>query len=169
LCARRREPAGPHSGFTGNGSLGGSDQIDLKDINYSSLQESYDAVNNVLNISDGTNSAAIHFIGTYQEANFKFALDTQTGGTIVYDPPVPDNTTPGSTNTAPVAEGAGFKFVASSVLPSGGIGDTHDNTGGSLNQVLNMHVDAAALPSGQILDAALADHKLLAGHNYDVL
>ncbi|WP_426407043.1 Ig-like domain-containing protein [Bradyrhizobium ganzhouense] len=156
------------SGFTGDGTLGGSDQIDLKDINYNSLSESYDAVNNVLNISDGTNSGAIHFIGTYNQANFSFVSDGHNG-TIVYDPPVAGSTTPGSTNTGPVAEGGGFKFVASSVVSSAWIGDTHDNTGASLSQVLNMHVDALAPPSGQILDTAFADAKLLPGHDYHVL
>src|SRR5262249_5127131 len=76
-------------GFTGDGTLAGSDQIDLKDINYNSLafSESYDAVNDVLHVSDGTNSAAIHFVGTYQEANFSFVGDGHSG-TIVFDPPV---------------------------------------------------------------------------------
>ena len=41
--------------------------------------------------------------------------------------------------------------------------------GGSLNQVLNMHVDASAPPSGQFLDAVIADNKLLPGHDYHVL
>jgi hypothetical protein len=38
-------------------------------------------------VSDGTNSSVLHFVGTYQAANFSFVSDGN-GGTIVYDPPV---------------------------------------------------------------------------------
>jgi hypothetical protein len=79
--------------FTGNGSLLGSDQIDLRDINYSSVQDSY--ANGVLTVTDGSNTAALSFSGSYTLANFNFASDG-SGGTIVYDPPVP---TPSSQNT----------------------------------------------------------------------
>jgi hypothetical protein len=73
-------------GFTGNGSLSSSDQIDLKGINFNSVQDSL--TNGVLTVSDGTHSAALDFNGSYTLANFKFASDGN-GGTIVYDPPVP--------------------------------------------------------------------------------
>ena len=72
-------------GFTGNGTLSGSDQIDLKGINFNSVHDSYS--NGVLTVTDGTNSAALDFNGSYTLANFKFASDGK-GGTIVYDPPV---------------------------------------------------------------------------------
>ena len=77
------------SGFTGDGTLAGSDQIDLKGINYNSshFTESFDAADDTLFVSDGTHSATLHFNGTYQAANFKFTTDN-SGGTIVYDPPV---------------------------------------------------------------------------------
>ena len=71
--------------FTGNGSLSGSDQIDLTTINYGSVHDSY--ANGILTVTDGTNSVALHFNGSYTLANFKFASDG-SGGTIVYDPPV---------------------------------------------------------------------------------
>jgi VCBS repeat-containing protein len=71
--------------FTGNGTLSGSDQIDLKGINFNSVHDSYS--NGVLTVSDGTNTATLDFDGTYVLANFKFASDG-SGGTIVYDPPV---------------------------------------------------------------------------------
>jgi hypothetical protein len=76
-------------GFAGDGTLAGSDRIDLKDIrcNSGAFAENYDAVNNVLNLTDGTRVAVIHFVGTCQEANFSFVSDGQNG-TIVYDPPV---------------------------------------------------------------------------------
>jgi len=73
-------------GFTGNGTLSGSDQIDLKGINFNSVHDSYS--NGVLTVTDGTKTAALDFNGSYTLANFKFASDGN-GGTIVYDPPVP--------------------------------------------------------------------------------
>ena len=72
-------------GFTGNGTLSGSDQIDLKGINFSNIQDSYS--NGVLTVTNGTQSAALDFNGSYTLANFEFASDGK-GGTIVYDPPV---------------------------------------------------------------------------------
>jgi hypothetical protein len=71
--------------FTGNGSLSGSDQIDLKGINFNSVNDTY--TNGMLTVTDGTHSAALDFNGSYTLANFKFASDG-SGGTIVYDPPV---------------------------------------------------------------------------------
>jgi serralysin len=72
--------------FTGNGTLSGSDQIDLKDINFNSVHDSY--ASGALTVTDGTNTATLDFNGSYSSANFKFASDG-SGGTIVYDPPVP--------------------------------------------------------------------------------
>ncbi len=72
--------------FTGNGSLSGSDQIDLKGINFNSVHDSYS--NGILTVTDRTNTTTLDFNGTYVLANFKFASDGN-GGTIVYDPPVP--------------------------------------------------------------------------------
>jgi hypothetical protein len=72
--------------FTGNGSLSGSDQIDLKGINFNSVHDSYS--NGVLTVTDGTNSTTLDFNGSYVLANFSFASDG-SGGTIVFDPPVP--------------------------------------------------------------------------------
>ena len=72
-------------GFSGGGLLNNSDQIDLKNIAYSTLQHSYSS--GTLYVSDGTHSGALRFAGNYVAANFKFA-DDGSGGTIVYDPPV---------------------------------------------------------------------------------
>jgi serralysin len=72
--------------FSGNGNLSGSDQIDLKGINFNSVHDSYS--NGILTVTDGTNTTTLDFNGTYALANFKFASDG-SGGTIVYDPPVP--------------------------------------------------------------------------------
>jgi serralysin len=72
--------------FSGNGSLSGSDQIDLKSINFNSVHDTYS--NGILTVTDGTNTTTLDLNGTYSLANFKFASDG-SGGTIVYDPPVP--------------------------------------------------------------------------------
>jgi hypothetical protein len=80
------------TGFTGDGTLAGSDQIDLKGIDYNSqtFAENYDATKGLLTVTDGNKSATLQFNGTYQVANFKFIGDGH-GGTIVYDPPVANN------------------------------------------------------------------------------
>jgi hypothetical protein len=77
------------SGFSGNGTLSGSDQIDLKNIDFTSgsFSDSFNQTTDTLSVSDGTNAATIHFEGTYVAANFQFVSDGD-GGTIVYDPPV---------------------------------------------------------------------------------
>ena len=80
-----RPSAATISNFAGNGTLPGSDQIDLRDVKYSSVQDSF--ANGVLTVTDGSDTAKLTFNGSYTLANFKFASDGN-GGTIVYDPPV---------------------------------------------------------------------------------
>ena len=73
--------------FSGDGTLSGSDHIDLKGIDYNTLQDSY--ANGVLTVTDGSgDTAKLNLNGSYVLANFAFANDGN-GGTIVYDPPVP--------------------------------------------------------------------------------
>jgi hypothetical protein len=82
------QPSTFHSqifGFAGDGTLAGSDQIDLSGINFSTIHDSY--AKGALTVTDGTHSATLNFHGSYVLANFKFA-DDGNGGTIVYDPPV---------------------------------------------------------------------------------
>ena len=74
-------------GFTGDGTLAGSDHIDLRSMNYSTVHSSYDSSTGALNVNDGMTTVNIKFAGTYSLANFKFA-DDGNGGIIVYDPPV---------------------------------------------------------------------------------
>jgi hypothetical protein len=74
-------------GFTGNGTLAGSDQIDLSGLNYNSVHFSDSYSNHILTVSDGTNTVNLDFAGVYSPGNFSFASDGQ-GGTTVYDPPV---------------------------------------------------------------------------------
>ncbi len=101
--------SGTISGFTGDGTLAGSDQIDLKGIDYNShsFSESFDAATDTLSVTDGTDSAVLHFTGTYQAANFSFTTDNN-GGTIVYDPPVSDNAA--AKSAAVTANSNGFVF-----------------------------------------------------------
>jgi hypothetical protein len=100
------------SGFTGDGTLAGSDQIDLKGINYhsSSFTEKYNATADTLTVSDGSNDATLHFDGTYQAANFSFASDGN-GGTIVYDPPVSDKPDGGAVQIRSGGDSFVFKFA----------------------------------------------------------
>jgi hypothetical protein len=80
---------GTITGFGGDGTLAGSDHIDLQDINFNSLQPAQLSASGVLTISDGAHTAHLQFDGSYQLENFKFADDgSPQHGTIVYDPPV---------------------------------------------------------------------------------
>ena len=128
--------AGLISGFTGDGTLAGSDQIDLTDISYtsSSFSETYDPVHDTLSVSDGTNSALLHLVGTYVAQNFSFASDGGTG-TIVYDPPV--------NSGAPASHGS---------LPEVGRGNTNTAAG-----------DAYAMSNGSGFSFAHLDHGNSAG------
>jgi hypothetical protein len=78
-------------GFTGDGTLTGSDLIDLRDISFSVLEQTSYA-DGVLTVSDGVHTAHLSFDGNYQLANFKL-VDDGHGGTTVYDPPVNDSST----------------------------------------------------------------------------
>jgi Cadherin-like domain len=105
---------GTIAGFTGDGTLAGSDQIDLKGIDYhsSSFAESFNARTDTLSVSDGTDDASLHFTGSYVAANFSFTTDGN-GGTIVYDPPVSPNPAlaPAKTAVADVASETSHGFV----------------------------------------------------------
>jgi hypothetical protein len=97
---------GTISGFAGNGTLAGSDQIDLKNIDFNSGTFWSSFANNTLSLTDGTHSTSLHFNGSYSSQNFSLASDGH-GGTIIYDPPV-QNVNPATaggmkTNTATAA------------------------------------------------------------------
>jgi hypothetical protein len=79
------------SGFTGtaDGNPATSDKIDLRDIGFATVTESYS--NNLLTISDGVHTAHINFVGNYQLTNFHFSNDG-FGGTLITDPPVAQQT-----------------------------------------------------------------------------
>ena len=115
--------------FTGNGTLSGSDQIDLTNVNFNSVHDSY--ANGVLTVTDGTNTDALDFNGSYVLANFKFASDGNDG-TIVYDPPVPTSDTPKTPATwNPIAD----EQICNSMgkFPDCGVEDGFEGTAGAFN------------------------------------
>jgi serralysin len=78
-------------GFTGDGTLAGSDHIDLSNLTYNNAiqsQSTYNSSTGLLAVNNGTSTIDLNFFGSYSLANFKFASDGH-GGTVVYDPPVP--------------------------------------------------------------------------------
>ena len=88
---------GTISGFsTQDGTLANSDKIDLRDINSATAQVT-GYTNGVLTVTDGTNTANLHFSGSYVQSNFKLAPDGQNG-TFVYDPPSSPDTSTQSAN-----------------------------------------------------------------------
>ena len=95
--------------FTGNGSLSGSDQIDLEGINYTSVHDDY--ANGVLTVTDGTDTVKLDFNASYTSANFDFASDG-SGGTIVYDPPAPTSNALAPTSSS--------QTITTSEPPTGG-------------------------------------------------
>jgi hypothetical protein len=64
-------------GFAGDATLAGSDKIDLRDISFNSVHSSFDSSKGTLAVSDGTTTANLQFLGTYD--NFKFADDGRGG------------------------------------------------------------------------------------------
>ena len=170
--------AGVISGFTGDGTLAGSDQIDLKGIDYhsSAFTESFDAADDTLNVSDGTHSALLHFNGIYQAANFNFATDNH-GGTIVYDPPVPNGASAGG-NTAPVtATGHGFVFNFAQNgqdATSHPAGDTHlfdghtfVNAEANVNKLQDEgHANLAPAPDGSEMPSVAAIKAQMHAHDF---
>ena len=146
--------SGQIDGFTGNGTLSGSDQIDLENINYSSVSESYS--NGVLTVTDGTDTANLDFNGSYVLANFSLASDGN-GGTIVYDPPVtPSNGLSGSQPQTPTKLGGIGNLAAAfgpqptlGYLPDGNSNSTVSPTSGpnNANIALLSHYMASSFPS----------------------
>jgi hypothetical protein len=115
--------------FTGNGTLSGSDQIDLTNVNFNSVHDSY--ANGVLTVTDGTNTDALDFSGSYVLANFKLASDGN-GGTIVYDPPVPTSDAPKTPATwNPIADGQICNPMGK--FPDCGVEDGFEGTAGAFN------------------------------------
>jgi serralysin len=70
-------------GFAGDGTLQGSDQINLRGISFNSIHSAYDSSTGILAVNDGTNTTDLHFVGNYMQDSFKFANDGD-GGSVVY-------------------------------------------------------------------------------------
>ncbi len=83
-------------GFTGDGTLSESDQVDLPNMTFSNaiqLASSYDPSTGALTVINDATVDVLHFMGSYSQANFEFADDAH-GGTVVYDPPATTQGTP---------------------------------------------------------------------------
>src|SRR5262249_25419971 len=83
---------GQITGFAGDGTPANSDSIDLRDITFANLKTaSYlnnaDSNGGTLTLSDGQHTTDLHFVGSYELANFKLSSDGY-GGTLLIDPPV---------------------------------------------------------------------------------
>ena len=70
-------------GFSGDGTLPGSDKIDLHGFNFNFVHSSLDSSTGIFVVNDGSTTANLQFLGHYSPDNFKFANDGK-GGTIVY-------------------------------------------------------------------------------------
>ncbi len=78
------------SSFSGNliGFGSTAAQIDLKSIAFTSLQTHFDETSGMLSLSDGPNSASLHFVGPLSQDSFHFAADGQ-GGTLISGTSIP--------------------------------------------------------------------------------
>ena len=93
------EFSGQIVGFTGDGSLSGSDQLDLRDIAFgpgTTVDYSGTPVDGVLTVSDAENHTAhITLAGDYTSSTFTLSSDGN-GGTTVIDPVVTQDTADGT-------------------------------------------------------------------------
>jgi hypothetical protein len=131
--------------FTGNGSLTGSDQIDLRTISYGSVHDSYES--GALTVSDGASTVTLDFNGAYTLANFKFASDG-SGGTIVYDPPASNSTVSGA-NTMVTADRSKDAFL---FHPNLGQSASIDHTFGTAATLFD-HAEFATAASANVHNA----------------
>jgi serralysin len=69
-------------GFTGDGTLTGSDQIDLHGLSYNLVHFNFDSSSGKLSASDGSTTSYLQFIGHYSQDSFHFA-DDGNGGTLL--------------------------------------------------------------------------------------
>jgi hypothetical protein len=77
--------------FTGNGTLSGSDQIDLRDIVFgagATASFTGNANGGTLTVSDAQHhSASVSLVGDYENSTFSISGDGD-GGTLIVDPPM---------------------------------------------------------------------------------
>ncbi len=74
----------PSAIFGFDGASGGKDTIDLKDISFASATFSYagGALDGVLTVTDGPNTASLYMVGDYTPASFKLATDGHGGALL---------------------------------------------------------------------------------------
>jgi hypothetical protein len=170
--------AGLISGFSGDGTLAGSDQVDLKHLNFNSdsFSESFNPATDTLSVNDGTNSATLHLVGSYSSANFSFVSDGN-GGTIVYDPPVSSGPSPNAnvaaTSVPPTAAPLAVN-VPNETLAGSGRSDVflfkfpavgHTAITGSDAAADALHLGSSPVATVQALLAAMQEHENLDAHH----
>jgi hypothetical protein len=74
--------SGQLAGFGGDGTLTGSDQVDLRGFNFNTLHTSFNTASDTLSLSSGSNTASLQFLGQHTQSSFHFANDGD-GGTLV--------------------------------------------------------------------------------------
>jgi serralysin len=159
-------------GFTGNGTLSGSDHVDLINMSYSSAiqADSTLASSGALTVSNGTTVDVLNFAGSYVLANFSFASDGN-GGTIVYDPPVANQTTAAGTDGT-VTHVSGSSTISGSgglnggnVIVDSGATLTLDNVTATANTITNNGTVKVAGNSAVSLSAGAGqDHFVFAAN-----
>ncbi len=70
-------------GFSCDGTLAGSDMIDLLGLDFQSLHSRFDSSSGVLSMSDGSATATLQFVGQYAQDSFHFADDSHGGTSLV--------------------------------------------------------------------------------------
>ena len=133
--------------FTGNGNLLGSDQIDLRDIEFGTgTTASYtgNIVGGTLSVTDVHNdTASISFSGDYTNSTFSISSDGD-GGTLVVDPAVPqalaggaflfnesDSTGKYTVSVAP--QDGGLGYVGSFTVDAGNTTNGQESVGWQFN------------------------------------
>jgi hypothetical protein len=89
-------------GFTGDGTLAGSDQIDLHGLKFDAFHSSFDNTSGTLSASSGSSTASLQFLGQYSQNSFQFTNDGN-GGTPVVAATGADQNTNGSLATSHAA------------------------------------------------------------------
>jgi VCBS repeat-containing protein len=154
--------------LTGNGSLSGSDQIDLRDIDFgpgTTVAYTGNTTGGLLTVSDAQHhTASIELAGNYAGSTFSLSSDGG-GGTIVIDPPVkqdlaggtlsfsdPGPTATESVTVSPQNGGAGYigNFTVDAVTTANG----RDSAGWHFN----FDSGAAATTVTQSYEVTVADH-----------
>ncbi len=172
--------------LTGNGSLSGSDQLDLRDIGFgpgTTVGYSGTSVGGILTVSDAQNHTAhITLAGNYTSSTFSLSSDGH-GGTTVIDPVVMQDTADGTlsfsdsdptdthgVSVTPQNGGVGYlgSFVADAVNAANGqdtVGWHFNLASGSVAQtvtqsyhvsVADQHADGTTGTASQVVSVTIA-------------